>query len=758
MAGVLCVNAVAFILLLPEVIHGIYPGFTWDQFTELVPWSSLTWSQVHHGHLPLWNPYSALGTPLAFNWQSAPFSITSIVGYLLPEHWAYTSSVVLSAMIAGTGAYLFGRVLRLGVLGSAMAGVTFVLCGSFVGVLGWPAATVASWLGWLFAAIVLVVRGRRRTWSVAFLAVIVAQTVYAGQLDMLAIVAIATMLFVFALFAIRIRKGNLRAQLRPAGALTLSIAAGAALSAPLLLPGLQLATTSAHTDYVQSGVLTPEVTLNVIFPAIGGLLPGTYGFYYIGLIGAALALVGAIARWRSVEVCALAAMSVVLGCVAFLPVAYSWLERLPEGSSVRWVRITVPFCFGLAMLAGVGADLLARRPYQRRFPQLLTAVFVGATLLVAGVWAFASSPVRAAFRTQTFFWIAMSIVVGLSICATLLYRQALGRRTHHPDQSGPPLRSPSKSISGRLGRGWWAVVLLITCETVFLLVAAGPNLVTTSTMKVTPIDTALASKARTALVGFSAKLCIGELPMTPELNDALDVRELPAYDPMLPNAYFTVWQAVSGTNARPSEVFAAGTTFCPAITSARIARLFGVGLVVTPHGAPGPSGTVFDGTIGDVDLYRVPGAAVATVSRLRPDGTLPGPNASGHTVSATQPYPGAWRITTSQPTRQVLRVRVTNVPGWHATIDGRPLALQPFDKVMLQARLPRGHHTILLTYWPTAFTVGLWLAGIAAIALVGALVIDARRRPGRARQARARVIARFSLHGTISTTPRTGVA
>ena len=44
---------------------------TADLITEMIPWTSLAWTQVHHGHLPLWNPYSALGMPLAFNWQSA---------------------------------------------------------------------------------------------------------------------------------------------------------------------------------------------------------------------------------------------------------------------------------------------------------------------------------------------------------------------------------------------------------------------------------------------------------------------------------------------------------------------------------------------------------------------------------------------------------------------------------------------------------------------------------------------------------------
>ena len=76
----------------------------------------------------------------------------------------------------------------------------------------------------------------------------------------------------------------------------------------------------------------------------------------------------------------------------------------------------------------------------------------------------------------------------------------------------------------------------------------------------------------------------------------------------------------------------------------------------------------------------------------------------------------------------MVRLRLTDVPGWHATIDGRPLPLTTFAGVMLQARVPPGRHTIELHYWPATFTWGIVLAAMAAIGLVAALVIDALRR------------------------------
>ena len=103
----------------PGVI--VHNGELWDQIDSMIPWTNLAWMQVHAGHLPLWNPFNGLGLPLAFNWQSAPFSLPSAVGYLVPLRYAYDVGIALTLIIAGSGAYVFGRVLGLGALASAMA-------------------------------------------------------------------------------------------------------------------------------------------------------------------------------------------------------------------------------------------------------------------------------------------------------------------------------------------------------------------------------------------------------------------------------------------------------------------------------------------------------------------------------------------------------------------------------------------------------------------------------------------------------------
>ena len=197
---------------------------------------------------------------------------------------------------------------------------------------------------------------------------------------------------------------------------------------------------------------------------------------------------------------------------------------------------------------------------------------------------------------------------------------------------------------------------------------------------------------------------------------------------MTPLAYFSSWQEASG---QAETSYLAANIFCPAVTTVALARQYGVSYVLEPPGASGPTGAVFDKMIGDEELYRIPGAALATLSSLGPDGTLPSPDAPATPVTVSSSDPAMWKLLTTTTNPEVLRLRLTNVPGWHATIDGRPLELMPFSGVMLQARIPPGRHVIEVKYWPTTFSLGIVLATCSAVglcvAVIAALVLRRRR-------------------------------
>ena len=720
------------------VVHNLQAG---DQSDQIIPWATLAWTQVHHGQLPLWNPYEGLGMPLAFNWQTAAFSVPSLIGYLFPLHLAFTVQVVVTLTVAGTGMYALCRVLHLGTLACVFAGTVFELSGPMIGWLGWPHAAVLSWSGWLFAAALLVVGGRHRRRHVTMLALAIAVMVYAGQTEVLALSGLALLGFAFVLLVQRVPtlggSGPIR---RPVLDLSLGVLAGAALGAPLLLPGAQVISGSQRAisgdpgEILQGNPALPWHNLvHVIFQGFDGLpLTGSHWFgyvggysetaAYVGVIVVVLAVTAVAVRWDRPEIVAFGVLCLAMAAVAFAPPVVAILSRLPLIGTLLWQRAILPLAFGLAVLAGVGMDALVRDPSGRAVRRWVGGGFGVMALVLVGLWAFGRGVLPAhqsAIRAQSFIWPAVETAVGLGVVAALTWMHRRSVAGGHPEE-------PSRVTLGRL-----AGLSLLACETAFL-VAAGAPLWTSSSAPFpsTPALLTLKGTVGSSVVGLGSAFCYlpPGLGIPENAQIAYGIQELALYDPMIPAAYYSSWRAVSRTpSGIPND-----SVYCPGIDTAALGRLYGVSYVVEPAGTPGPRGGVFDKVVGGEDLYRIPNSGVATLTPLGADGRTPSDNAIGTPVTVTHPDPSSWRVVSHAADRRVLRLRLTNVPGWHASIDGRSVPLRSFAGVMLQVDVPAGRHTIDLYYWPAAFTAGLVVAGVAIVGLVGAAAFEwDRRRRGR---------------------------
>ena len=252
------------------------------------------------------------------------------------------------------------------------------------------------------------------------------------------------------------------------------------------------------------------------------------------------------------------------------------------------------------------------------------------------------------------------------------------------------------------------------------LIASGAPLISSSSdyPTSTPAVTSLQRAVGNSIVGMGVSPAYpSAMGIMANANLLYDVQEFTAYDPLTPRAYFSLYKTPTSVLDEFVDIFS------PAITSTQAARLYGISYVLEPSGVPGPKGSVFVRKLGDEDLYRVPGAAAATLVDLRPDGSLPGKYASGAPVKVTHPKPGTWRMVTNTTTPRVLRLRLTNVPGWRATIDGKPVDVSSFARIMLQVRVPPGRHVVELQYWPKTFSVGIILAFCAVFGLAVLLVL-----------------------------------
>ncbi len=771
--GLLWVVAAAGAVLAPAFAHGPYLGsFDWvsrfglsrnpsvvvhdrqafDQIAEFIPWTKLAWTQVHHGQLPLWNPSSVLGLPLAFNWQAGTFSVPVVLGYLFPLSLAYTVQVVTTLLIAGTGVYVLGRVLRLSVVSCALAATVYELSGPFFSWLGWPIASVMSWAGWLCAATVLVVRGRRRARAVTFFAVVLACAIYAGQPDTLVLLGSTVIVFLAALLAARTPglggSGPIRRPLLDAG---LGAVAGAALGSPLLLPGLQLISGSVRTGKslsqavsVQSLVLVPFQGFDGL-PVAGSRFFGS-GYYtksvaYVGVIAVALAAVAVLAavkqRRHRPEVIAFGAVAVVMAAIVYLPIVESFLDGLPLVGSVLWRRATIPMAFALAVLAGLGAEVIVRSHADRTVRRWCGGAFAVAAVVILALWGLDRGrlpDVEASIRAKSFIWPTATTALGLAVTAALVLharrRRLTGTAPDDDGRAGARHLRPGRFGVGRFGAGRVAVAVFLACETAFL-VSAGTPLWASSPTYLTPTraETTLARTVGSSVVGFGANTCFGDqLGIVPDYNVAFGIKEFAVYEPLIPRDYGISWRDDTGQFAAPVQFPGVPfSVFCPSVTTAAIARHYGVGFVLEKAGVPGPKGAVYDRKVGDEDLYRIPGAGAATLVPAPAGGGDPAPDATGTVVGVSESDPGSLRVTTHGARTEVLRLRLTAVPGWHATIDGHPLTLTRFSGVMLQARIPPGRHVVELHYWPTAFTAGLGLAALSILCLGVALVLGWRR-------------------------------
>ena len=749
--GVVWVLAAAFAVLLPALVHGASLGpydvlsqysltkqvgvsvHNWrliDQITQFVPWTTLAWTQVHSGHLPLWNPYSLLGMPLAFNWESATFSVPSLVGYLVPLHLAYTVQIVVTLIIAGTGVYVLGRVLGLGVLGCVMAATVCELSGPYIAWLGWPLVQVMSWAGWLFAATLLVVRGQHRTRSIVFFAVVCACLIYAGFPESAILLGLSLVVFLAVLLVRRSHwLGGSGPILRPVVDLVVAAVAGLGLGAPLMLPGLQLTAHSTRGlgNLNRSSALPIHSLVGVIFQGFDGLPEASSrwfdhsGFFplylqaYVGVIAVVMALVAIALKRKSPEVVAFGAVVIVTAALCFASPLVRLMQSLPLGvGRVEWTYALAPMAFSVAVLAGVGTDLLvrSRQPGVRRWAG---GGFVGMGALTLGVWTFGRgdlSAVDAWIRAESFIWPTIETVVGLAAVGAMVvvHHRARGREASH------------RKVGDA---GLWAATALVACETAFLIASGAPVMSSSPQFLVpTSAEVTLQHAVGSSLVGCGIKPCFTALGILPDVNVVAHVQELADYDTVIPAIYVKSWRAATGKSGEIDI-----RIFSPKTTTTVVARRFGIGFVLEPAATPGPLGAVFDKRVGDEDLYRIPGAAAATLTPLTSAGSSPPANAVGTPVTVTHPGPATWELTTDKATAQELRLRLTDVPGWHASIDGRPLVFHQFSGVMLEARIPAGDHTVELHYWPTAFTAGIVLAVFSVIGLsLGSIITWTRRR------------------------------
>lgn len=748
--GLGVVVAIALAFLSPALVHGLVPapldaalatsslgagvyphvhnGLEADVATEMLPWQVLDWRLVHEGLFPLWNPYSGLGMPEFLNFQSAVLGLPELVSYLFPLRLSFLVVLLVRLLLAGTGAYVFLRVLGSGPLGAATAGVVYMASGGFVGWLGWSLAGVAALAGWVAAFAVLVYRRPSSPGRALGLAGAIAFSVYGGFPEMTVMVSLGVAVLLGAGLATALARRE-RISWRGIAAVVAASAVGALLSAPLWVPGVGVLESSTRS-LARRGELPGTGLALLLAPAYDGLPVahshwfGPRNYYetavYVGVPALVLAVV-ALGRWpRRKAVVGLAALALVAAAAAYrlgpldpLPA----LVALTPLKVVAWSRARALLDFALAGLAGLGADALVRHGAERRTLGALSAgcsvavLACGTLVLVAG-----GGRLRAGERA-----IRVGSLVGPVATLVAMAVLLLGTAVAWWRAADVGVR---RSCARVVGAG--ALVL----EAGFLLAAGVP--LPSYTHRFLPESAAqrrLASIVGTSLVALDGvntgvPTGYGAVGYYPELNVAYEVRELAIYDPALPRAYLE-----SLPDARPLR---ATSFFVPQVASVSLARLYGARFVLAAPGRPRPAGMVPVAVLAGAVLYRVPGAAIAGFASPVPAGA--------RVLRTVVGADGAVSMTVVTPRAARLVVRLDLHGGWQARVDGRPVRLLADDHLFGALTVPRGRHRVEIAYDPVGLGTGVALAVAGASALFAFAVLGALRRR-RSTRGRARAAA-----------------
>lgn len=348
---------------------------------------------VRHGSFPLWDPYLYAGQPYLADVQSGILYPINLIAFVLARSFDYRKLEYLAILhyaLAGIFAYFWARQLRIGRFGALVAGIVWETSGFLVAHLGhYNLLAAAVWVPLVLGFLQPALEGGSIAW-VAAAAASLAVAVFAGHTQISLYTGLLLFLYVLGFAAAR------RYWLAPLRSLILLGGWSVLLTFVQLLPSYQLTQQSVRAEISYSDAtafaLLPQKLILFLVPHFYGRAPDAYwgppslteNYLYIGilpLVLAGLALL-CVRDWRPRLLAALVGLGLFLSFADWAPL-HGWMFALVPGfDKVRAPgRFLLYVDLGIAMLAGLGADLLTRPLASRR--RALFRLYLGGWSLLA---------------------------------------------------------------------------------------------------------------------------------------------------------------------------------------------------------------------------------------------------------------------------------------------------------------------------------------------------------------------------------------
>jgi hypothetical protein len=734
-----------------------------DLVSFLFPTYRFAAATLQQGVLPLWNPTLYGGAPFVADIQAGFLYLPNLILFWLQPDFAYP---VLQQMAlghlawAGIGTYLLLRTLHFSAAPVArpaalFGALAFMFSDPLLAHLGnLNLIAVLSWLPWVLAAYHRALTTRRWRW-IGATALLFATANYAGHAQSSLYIGLAVGIYTVGWAATQPTHApwrHWRSILLRAAVVALLTAL---LTAPILLPALQLSRMTERTGYSYQATtafsLAPTQLIGLLTPGFFGRGPALHwslwdrvetpfaGVATLLLALGALLMAPADLRRRIWPWLVLAGVGLVtaLGVYALLHGWLTWL--LPGFGQLRApARALVLWSLGLSVVAAVGLDLLLRRG------QALLAESAGRqwqTILRQGTWVWFALILPLAYLALLLTQENESAFLRASVAALALVLAALAWLGVW-------------AATGGLTAGWWSPMVaawLLIGLLYFDLSAAGAY-----------TDISEDDPTR----GFDHPALFEFLRADPEhfrIDTYTDIRDLwqPStaalvgledvggiVNPLLPVAWRDQWEAIG---ARGSAAY----------------NLLNVKYVIVRDGTPLPDGKfelAFDAP-NDLAVYRnlgfLPRAWVVHQAKLADD--LPSAliqiqaedfsprnqvillnheeaGATAYSVLPAAPpaTPGSARLTAATvnslrfsvdaPAPGLLVLSEFWYPGRQATVNGTAQPLLHANGNLSAIPIPAGSATVELIFDPLLWHLGLVAAGLGLLAIAALLLRDRHTR------------------------------
>lgn len=360
-----------------------------DVLRQLYPWKTFSINALKDHVLPLWNPYNFSGTPLLANFQSAVFYPFNVLYLLFSQMIAWSILVMLQPFLAGIFTYLYCRKIGITDIGAFLSGISFSFSSFMIVWLEYNTiGHVILWLPLILLSVEQLLVKKTYLWMGIFIFSLIS-SLFAGHPQIF-------MYLIFFVVCYMLYRTTSVKKSRMLFLVLLLLSLG--IGAIQLLPGIELLIESArssHTydDFINKILIAPWQLIMLLVPDFFGN-PATRNYWisdtYIGkVIGIGLIplFFTLLTFWKRKN--PFIHFFIITAAVVFLFATLNPVTLLLYKMEIPFISSSAPtlaiflFCFSLSVLSGFGTDIwMNQRITFRKFLIWISPIL----LIFFGLW------------------------------------------------------------------------------------------------------------------------------------------------------------------------------------------------------------------------------------------------------------------------------------------------------------------------------------------------------------------------------------